>query len=87
MSTDNSARDGYARCPTCGLPYWAVGYPLDLSVKQATCQCNRYYYIPTQPDRGWICPKCGRVYSPNTKECLTCNNPLLTTSTDWESIP
>lgn len=24
--------------------------------------------------KGWICPKCGRVYSPSTSECFYCNN-------------
>lgn len=24
--------------------------------------------------KGWVCPKCGRVYSPLTQECLYCNN-------------
>ncbi len=23
---------------------------------------------------GWICPKCGRVYSPSNSECQTCND-------------
>lgn len=23
--------------------------------------------------QGWICPKCGRVYSPFTKMCLYCD--------------
>lgn len=27
-----------------------------------------------QNNTGWICPKCGRVYSPNTTECPKCNN-------------
>lgn len=24
--------------------------------------------------QGWICPKCGRVYSPFTQMCLYCRN-------------
>lgn len=24
--------------------------------------------------KGWVCPKCDRVYSPFTPECLHCNN-------------
>lgn len=33
--------------------------------------------------RGWICPKCGRVYSPSTPTCFNCigNNPPTITST------
>jgi len=23
---------------------------------------------------GWICPKCGKVYSPDWPECSPCNN-------------
>lgn len=27
----------------------------------------------TSPDRGWICPKCGRVWAPTTGQCSACN--------------
>jgi len=85
MSTDGSAGDGYTRCPKCGLPYWA--YPSDFTVQPATCQCNRLTIpMPANPDSGWICPKCGNVYSPNTMECVQCNNTFPTTNiTDWET--
>lgn len=38
-----------------------------------------YDYDSTQ--RGWVCPKCGRVYSPNTPMCFYCNNTEPTTIT------
>lgn len=25
------------------------------------------------PRVGWICPKCKRIYAPDTKECEPCN--------------
>ena len=28
----------------------------------------------TNPDMGWTCPKCGRVYSPSVEECWRCND-------------
>lgn len=33
---------------------------------------NTSWYPPSKP-MGWECPKCGKVYSPNTKECFDCN--------------
>lgn len=29
---------------------------------------------------GWICPKCGRVYSPFTQMCLYCGKQDITTT-------
>ena len=31
-----------------------------------------YPHNPGQLNYGWICPKCGSVFSPNTKECPYC---------------
>ena len=30
--------------------------------------------------QGWVCPKCGRVYSPTTIMCLVCGNQTIKTS-------
>ena len=45
--------------------------------------------FPTWGAQGWICPKCGRVYSPNTSMCPYCNGQTKTFPTtttiddDW----
>ena len=31
--------------------------------------------------QGWICPKCGRVYSPFTQMCLYCGKQEINTTT------
>lgn len=36
------------------------------------CCCNNQEYY-TNPDRGWICPKCGNVYAPFIPYCEDCN--------------
>lgn len=35
--------------------------------------------IPSCPQvvYGWVCPLCGSVYSPNTKECINCRNNMI----------
>ena len=40
-----------------------------------------YYNPEYNESRGWICPKCGRVYSPDTPICFYCNNTESTTIT------
>lgn len=42
------------------------------------------------PNTGWMCPKCGRVYSPWCYECTHCNthtvtNPITTTGDPYPS--
>lgn len=40
-------------------------------MKQESSVINPYNGMFEQ--QGWICPKCGRVYSPFTQMCLYCN--------------
>ena len=35
---------------------------------------NSDYNFSVSQEYGWICPKCGRVYSPLTPTCLYCGN-------------
>lgn len=36
--------------------------------------------------QGWICPKCGRVYSPFTPMCLYCKGSIIATSNSCDRI-
>lgn len=36
------------------------------------------YTKTTDYNVGWICPKCGSVYGPNTQECYKCNKSNIT---------
>lgn len=46
----------------------------DLPIKQSTTIPNSdFFQTINSPDTGWKCPKCDKVYSPNTSECYECN--------------
>lgn len=74
-SFSNSSYTGDIICPKCGKPYMYIGDPVD-NLEDLICTCGRkknndneqYFY-----QIGWICPKCGRVFSPSTTECPYCN--------------
>ena len=40
-----------------------------------------YYSHDNWYQQGWVCPKCGRVYSPSTPMCFNCGNNETTTAT------
>jgi hypothetical protein len=37
-------------------------------------------YGPVVP-KGWVCPKCEKVFAPTVKECVYCNQVSITYST------
>ena len=68
-----------AACPRCGKLVLPTGVPY--TTTQPICYCGndpvRRFFdhtAPTEPaPAGWRCPSCGRVFSPNTRECNYCN--------------
>lgn len=38
----------------------------------AAMQLKEYEVITDKERKGWVCPVCGKVYSPSVTECLDC---------------
>lgn len=38
-----------------------------------TAATKEQFIFEEAPKYGWVCPKCGKVYAPDVKECLNCN--------------
>lgn len=53
-------------------------------MKQESSAINPYNGIFGQ--QGWICPKCGRVYSPYTQMCLCCKPDNITTISNLSDL-
>lgn len=75
---------GGSICPNCGKPYMYVG-DIFGNPDDYICACDRFDFdkpflsppqfpCPALTEKGWECPRCGRVYSPSTTECYHCNN-------------
>ena len=54
-------------CTSCGC---TEKENVGMSDKTAATKEQR---IAESPKYGWVCPKCGKVYAPDVKECLNCN--------------
>ena len=56
-------------CPFCRLTH--IG----------PCMQNTPYFFQSPYPQGWVCPKCGTPYGPNTPECWRCAAPPVVSST------
>lgn len=83
ITTTTDTSGSTSGCPKCGKQPYYVGDVFEgMDLSQLICDghCDEYVLFPThvqlypyQENRGWICPRCGRVYSPSTTECWECN--------------
>ena len=89
--TDGSEAWTYnGRCDKCGKPYIYVGdVPPGGFTKglEPYCTCHQINNTNIDSDflnlfnKGWTCPKCGRVFSPSIIECMYCNG--VSVSSVW----
>lgn len=81
----------YGLCPKCGKPYVYTGdVPPGGFIKgsEPYCTCNENKYNLNEDlenlyvfnNLGWVCPKCGKVFSPDIYECKYCNSLKITTN-------
>lgn len=82
----------FRSCPNCGaqMSYNYIRGTWYCTSCGCTAQDNRWMSDKTEatkeqfifveaPKYGWVCPKCGKVYAPDVKECFTCNYNLANT--------
>ena len=59
----------YSR-PSATVPSYSITTPYNVRTEPVEAELPRY---------GWVCPKCGKVYSPDVNECFACNYGLANT--------
>lgn len=59
---------GIALCALCYQKHWG-------SIPPSTSTTLNTNFFPFN-NKGWVCPKCGRVYSNATPECYHCNEEI-----------
>ena len=50
--------------PSATAPSYSITTPYNGGTEPVAAESPKY---------GWVCPKCGKVYAPDVKECLNCN--------------
>lgn len=73
----------YYYCPHCGYMDGYANHRLDCPHNQTTKWYTHPIYTE-EDDKGWICPKCKRVWSPAVYECEVCNGTSVTCKCETE---
>lgn len=88
-SSRGTANDSFENlCPKCGKPYYYIGDPTIGNISDLICQCHVLkenscgVQVHLGIRQGWVCPKCGRVFSPDIIECPYCRPNSYWT--EWE---
>lgn len=84
--TGITGNESFRSCPNCGamMSYdyirgtWyctSCGCMVrdNIGMSDKTEATKEQYIFAESPKYGWVCPKCGKVYAPDVKECWNCS--------------
>ncbi len=70
---DRQTKEACGVSAPCGNPCGSAGRLESSPTGNTSDVIGHYDFHPAPGGYGWICPKCGKVYGPNTMECFGCN--------------
>ena len=85
-NTHITGSTSFRSCPSCGAQmsynyiqgtWYCTGCGCtvkdNIGMSDKTEAPKEQFIFAEAPKYGWVCPKCGKVYAPDVKECLNCN--------------
>jgi hypothetical protein len=76
----------YYYCPHCGYLEGSALHRPDCPYYSPTKQYYSFPIYDTEDEKGWICPRCNRVWGPMVYECEVCNGTACKCGTEKDIV-